>query len=335
MPFADLGLLAAALGIVYAAALLFTDAVEHLGARMGVSQGVAGSIFAAIGTAMPETIVPVVAIVAGGASVEVNEAVGMGAILGAPFMLGTVALGLLGLAAGITRGWRARISPEPTGLRRDLTAFFLLFGSALAIGTLPEDWKIPRALGALLLIAGYVLYLLATFRASGELVEAGHGVESEGPLWLSRLGMPEGIPVILVQLAAGLALLVGGARMFVHGVEDLAHALGASPLVVSLLVVPIATELPEKVNSVLWVRTGKDTLAMGNITGAMVFQGSLIPAIGMLISPWTIRDWHGWLPALLALAGAGWIAIAQRITPQSLLVNLALYLAFVVTVLLL
>jgi cation:H+ antiporter len=54
----------------------------------------------------------------------------------------------------------------------------------------------------------------------------------------------------------------------------------------SLLVIPIATELPEKVNSILWIRKGKDTLAFGNITGAMVFQGTLLPAIGIMLTDW-------------------------------------------------
>jgi len=48
--------------------------------------------------------------------------------------------------------------------------------------------------------------------------------------------------------------------------------LGITPLLLSLLVIPIATELPEKVNSILWIRKGKDTLAFGNITGALVFR---------------------------------------------------------------
>ncbi len=331
MPWPDLALLGAALVLVYLAALLFTNAVEHLGMRLGVSEGVVGSVFAAIGTAMPETIVPVVALVAGGGSAATNEAVGMGAILGAPFMLGTAALGLVGAFAGAARGWSAPLTPEPQGLRRDLLAFFALFGTSLAIAALPADWRAARALGALFLIAGYVLYLLATFRASGELVAEGHAAEAGEPLWLARLGLPGAVPVILAQLAAGLVLLVAGARLFVQGVEHLSAALGVSPLVVSLLVVPIATELPEKVNSILWVRAGRDTLALGNITGAMVFQGSLIPAVGMLLAPWTITGWRGWAPALLALAGAGWLLARARrgLTPRALLLHLALYGSFV------
>ncbi len=335
MPWADVALLGAALVVVYLAALLFTNAVEHLGARLGVSEGVVGSVFAAIGTAMPETVVPVVALVAGGGSAATNEAVGMGAILGAPFMLGTIALGLVGLFAGFARGWRAQLHPEPQGLARDLFAFAAFFGAALAIAALPEAWRTARALGALCLLAGYIFYLLATFRASQALVAEGHAVETEEPLWLARIGIPACIPTMLAQLALGLGLLVVGARMFVHGVEDMAHALGVSPLVVSLLVVPIATELPEKVNSILWVRAGRDTLAFGNITGAMVFQGSLIPAVGMLLSPWRIADWQGWAPAILALAGAGLLALLLRtgITPRGLLLHLALYGLFVALVL--
>jgi cation:H+ antiporter len=53
-----------------------------------------------------------------------------------------------------------------------------------------------------------------------------------------------------------------------------------------LLIIPLATELPEKVNSVVWVRKNKDTLGFGNITGAMVFQGTLLPALGILLTPW-------------------------------------------------
>jgi len=40
------------------------------------------------------------------------------------------------------------------------------------------------------------------------------------------------------------------------------------------------------VNSILWIRKHKDTLAFGNISGAMVFQGTLLPAIGISLTPW-------------------------------------------------
>ena len=56
----------------------------------------------------------------------------------------------------------------------------------------------------------------------------------------------------------------------------------------ALVIAPVATELPEKFNSVLWISRGKDTLALGNITGAMVFQSSLIPALGIFLTDWQL-----------------------------------------------
>jgi len=101
-------------------------------------------------------------------------------------------------------------------------------------------------------------------------------------------------------------------------------------LLLSLLIIPIATELPEKVNSILWIRRRKDTLAFGNITGAMVFQGTLLPAIGILLTPWApgIEVVTGILITLLAAAWMRVNARASGIAVWVLLVNGALYAAY-------
>jgi len=96
--------------------------------------------------------------------------------------------------------------------------------------------------------------------------------------------------------------------------------------------VPIATELPEKVNSVLWIRRRKDTLAFGNMTGAMVFQGTVIPAIGMLIMPWHIDlSSAAGVSIVLTLAGAVGLAVlhaSRNLQPRLLLLNATLYVCF-------
>jgi cation:H+ antiporter len=105
---------------------------------------------------------------------------------------------------------------------------------------------------------------------------------------------------------------------------------GVSPLLLSLLIIPIATELPEKVNSILWIRRGKDTLAFGNITGAMVFQGTLLPAIGILLTPWTPRI-EVVTGIVITLVAAGWLRLnaRERGAPVwALLVCGALYAAY-------
>ncbi|MHB1100794.1 MAG: sodium:calcium antiporter, partial [Burkholderiales bacterium] len=149
-------------------------------------------------------------------------------------------------------------------------------------------------------------------------------------IFLARLGLPTNILTILMQLGMGLALLVFGAKGFISGVEGVSHILGISPLLLSLLVIPIATELPEKVNSILWVRRGKDTLAFGNITGAMVFQGTLLPAIGIMLTPWQPRI-EVLSGVALTLAAAAWLRISVRQTGLpiwSLLLNGILYATY-------
>ncbi len=324
-------LLLLALAIVFVAAQVFTNALEWLGEKMGVSEGVTGSVFAAVGTAMPETIVPMVAVLAGGAAVEINHAVGLGAILGAPFMLGTLSLGLMAWFAGRKRGWNDAFNPERSGLRRDILVFLGGFMLAVAVAFLPGAWQNIRVMTALLMFVIYFMYLMATIRASQQLVAEGHATEAGEELYGARFFAPS-TPLALLQLLAGVLALVWGARLFVAGAESMSEMIGIGALVVSLLIVPVATELPEKVNSILWIRRRRDTLAFGNITGAMVFQGTVIPGIGMLIMPWHIDSDYALVSVMLALCGAGWLWLLMRtgrLTPLWLLGNAFFYGVFI------
>ncbi len=85
--------------LILVASQLFTNALEHVGARLGISAGVTGSIFAAVATALPETMVPILAIVAGTQNTAVNQEISVGAILGAPLMLSTLSTALLAVSA--------------------------------------------------------------------------------------------------------------------------------------------------------------------------------------------------------------------------------------------
>ena len=82
--------------------------------------------------------------------------------------------------------------------------------------------------------------------------------------------------------------MVGGAHLFVEELLHIAESIGVEALVLALILAPLATELPEKVNSFFWVREGKDALALGNITGAMVFQSTIPVGIGLLFTDWAL-----------------------------------------------
>jgi cation:H+ antiporter len=333
-----LAILLVALVLILIGAEIFTNSLEHLGDRLKISEGVTGSIFAAVGTALPETMVPVIAILSSIGTQTVREDVGVGAILGAPLMLSTVAFLLMALFAAHKRGWGGEFHPERTGLKRDLHWFLVAFTLGTIAIFVPHELQTVRGIIAISLVVLYFVYLMLTIRASAKLVEDGHATAADEPLFLVRvlgfLGARESWFFILLQLALGLALIIGGAHGFVYGVDELSTALGVSALVLSLLIVPVATELPEKVNSVLWIRRRKDTLAFGNVTGAMVFQGSLLPALGILLTPWEPRE-EVVAGVFLTLFASGYLALMLRrgvLRPYHLLVNGACYAAYILTV---
>ena len=144
----------------------------------------------------------------------------------------------------------------------------------------------------------------------------------------------------LVGGAFSLAGIVAGAYFFVGSVEHLATSFGLDEALLALVIAPIATELPEKFNSVIWVRQGKDTLAMGNITGAMVFQSTIPTVVALLFAS---DAWHFTDGSRLAFASAGIaflssalifipMARAGRLTGRRLLVGGAFYLVYLVAV---
>src|SRR5262249_7978639 len=113
---------------------------------------------------------------------------------------------------------------------------------------------------------------------------------------------------------------------------DIGASAGLSPLAFSLLVAPLATELPEKFNSVLWIRRGKDTLAMGNMTGAMGFQSVFPVTIGVLLTPWELAPeapGAGTIPPAAGSVLYATLRIRGRLTAPLLLAQGVFYVGYV------
>jgi cation:H+ antiporter len=325
-------LLIVAFAVVLAGALLFTNAVEWLGHSLGLGEGAVGSILAAVGTAAPETLIAIVALLSTNPE---SEGVAIGAIVGAPFLLGTLAMGLVGLFAYLYRERREQgleLRAHGPTLERDLLFFLFFFGLSLALA-----WGAPAALripvGILVLLA-YPLYIRRTLRQGGEV----QGEETLAPLVFERRAerrMSPGPLLCAIQLLAGLGAMVGGAHLFVEELLKIAADLGVEAVVLALILAPLATELPEKVNSFFWVREGKDSLALGNITGAMVFQSTIPFGIGLLFTGWSLSA-NAALSVALGLAGgllAYWALHRRgRFELPAVAGWFTLYVAFIVVV---
>ena len=285
----DAVLLLVSFVVILAGAELFTNAIEWFGRKLGLGEGMVGSVLAAVGTALPETMIPIIAILF--VRTPESEAVGIGAILGAPFMLSTAAMFVTGIAvlAYARSGRRTttlRVNQRILG--RDLRTFLGMYVFAVAMGLPFFDKPLwLRVLAGVALVLAYVFYVRQTARDPKDNSDASH--EELNPLRLQPNIETPNMSVVVLQLVVSLAAIVGGAHLFVREISVFSAAFGLSPLILSLIIAPLATELPEKFNSVLWIRRRKDTLALGNISGAMVFQSCIPVAVGLWFTPWILN----------------------------------------------
>ncbi len=277
-------LLVLSFALIVGGALLFTNAVEWLGSRLNMGGGAVGSLLAAVGTALPESLIPIIALLAGAE----GQDVAIGAIIGAPFMLGTIAMLLVGISALAFRERRDTdrdVCAHLPTVRRDLGLFLIFFPLGIGLGLIPS--AAAHYVGAVVFVIAYGVFVWYTLRGGGETADV------EGLRALQFDTTKEDPPSnfqIGAQTVVGLLLIIGGAELFVEEITVVAESLGISALVLSLVLAPLATELPEKANSFLWIRESKDDLAIGNITGAMAFQSTVPVALGLFFTDWALDE---------------------------------------------
>ncbi len=340
----DVVILVLALFVILAGAELFTNGIEWFGRKLQLAEGAVGSVLAAVGTALPETMIPIIAILF--ATGESSHAIGVGAILGAPFMLSTLAMFVTGIAvlAVARRRPNGDVMPVDTHvLAHDMRYFGIAYAIAIGAAFLPLEPVWLKWIVAAVLLGIYAWYVKGHFEADPD-VDA----DDLAPLRFHRLDRPghrddpstPRLRVVNLQVIAALGLIIIGAVFFVDAVEHIATTIGIDEALLALVIAPIATELPEKFNSVIWVRQGKDTLAMGNITGAMVFQSTIPTVVALLFASDAWRIGEGSYTAF-ASAGIAFLSSAAIFIPMArsgqlrgsrLLVGGVFYLAYLVLV---
>jgi len=285
-------LLVSLVGIVYSA-IIFTNGIEHIGEKFGISGGATGSIFAAIATALPETLVPIVAVIGVANQLPsdmlqtADYNIAMGAMLGAPLMLSSLTIFMMAGFAWIIRGKNAKITPFKKFALRDIATMIagILLVMCLAI---TQNRDVEYTIGFLLFII-YIYYLYKTL-----IDDADDEDESLDKLYISKY-FKDSKTTAAIQSALAIIGIIVFSKLMVFGIEDLADILTNNIhstadkiifiFVLATVLAPIATELPEKINSIIWIKKGKDGLAVGNITGALAFQSTVIPGILAFIVP--------------------------------------------------
>jgi cation:H+ antiporter len=274
-------ILLACAAVIYVACEYFVNGIEWLGLRLGVNENAVGTVLAAFGTALPESVVTFVAVVLG-RSPAARE-IGIGAAIGGPLVLSTIAYSVVGVCV-LAFGRRARVallrSADLDRLAGDQAWFLVIFAAKVTLGFLAFAHK--PWLGAVFLLA----YGLYTWREVTRPAAAAPLAIDIEPLKI-RAGDPSpALAWALLQTIAALLVIYLASQLFVRELQALQPALGLSAQLTALLLSPIATELPETLNAVIWLRQGKTGLALGNISGAMLIQATIPSALGIIFTPW-------------------------------------------------
>jgi cation:H+ antiporter len=284
-------LLLACAAVIYLACEWFVNAVEWLGVLLKVGPIAVGTVLAAVGTALPESVVTLVAVLFGGG--HQGDDIGVGAALGGPLVVGTVAYAVTGAMILLRRRIpvpavaKSAAAPRPDPLdgtdtrrlARDQTWFLAIFVVKVGLGLVA--FAVKPWLG-LLFFAAYAVYFWRETSGGGEQA-SGDDLE---PLKLQRGRPSPSTGAVLAQTLITLVVIFLASQLFVRQLEWAGPALGLSPVVVALLLSPVATELPEIMNAIIWVRQGKTQLALANISGAMMIQATVPSGIGLLATPW-------------------------------------------------
>jgi cation:H+ antiporter len=309
-------------GAVYWACEYFVNGVEWFGHKAGISQNAVGTVLAAFGTALPESVVTFVAVVFGHDAAERN--IGVGAALGGPLVLATIAYPVVGVMLLLTRSQGARepIDVNRRRLCRDQAWFLLIFLFKIALGFIAFAYK--PWLGWVFL-AAYALYTYSEVIHEGD--------QSEGELEALKFQPKRANPgwfATISQTMVSLVVIFIASHVFVDQLAVVGPWLGLPSTVVALLLSPIATELPETMNAIIWIRQGKHRLALSNISGSMMIQATVPTALGLWFTPWLFDSALTVAAVVTAVAVAGLLFLLWRnaLTPIRLALFALFYVAF-------
>lgn len=268
-------------GAIYLACEYFVNGVEWFGQKLSLGATATGTILAAFGTALPESAVTFVAVILG--KTPEQKDIGVGAALGGPLVLATIAYTVVGVALWMNRRRLQRadnlVRVEHGRLARDQAWFLAIFVVKCSLGLIAFAFK--PWLGVLFL-AAYGLYVWRELKSDDTAPEE----EVLEPLKLQPKAANPSLWWVSVQTVLALLVIAIASHTFVKQIEAIGLALQLSPHLVALVLSPVATELPETMNALIWVRQGKERLALANISGAMMIQATIPSSLALFATPW-------------------------------------------------
>ncbi|MGB9706039.1 MAG: sodium:calcium antiporter, partial [Pyrobaculum sp.] len=266
----SIGPLGVAAGVVLTllSGLLIEQLVHFISWRYQRAASGVAAIFAPIITSSPELAVFILALLGG------QFEIAWGSIVAQPFMASTViypAVVLTALFSWMLGRRRYRLPHVHRIVAVPLLVFTIPLLPILFLH--PEKYGLYGQLYGVLLLAVYFLY--AKFMLREEKVEKG-----PASLWLRNPAL---------QTAAALAAMFFGAEWMVSGIKELGEAVGLDKLALSVVLVPIATVIPESIVGLIFIAKGKDDEGVSVIVGEKALYSTFYPGLAMALGVYTLE----------------------------------------------
>lgn len=277
--FRNLGLAVLGVALLYYGAEFLVRGGVSLALKARISRLVIGLTLAAFATSAPELVVSIDSALRGSADISLGNVVGSN--------ICNVAL-ILGLCAIL------RPMPFHANLKRfDLPV--MLFAVLALTGFYFLSHGINRWEGAFFFLCiltytplNVILSKKQEAKKAAEEAEEAEEAEADSgvdPEVEESMNKPLGVPLALLAVAGGVAMLVFGAKSFLIAAVAFANAAGISEAVTGLTIVAVGTSLPELATSFVAALKGENDIAIGNIVGSNIFNVFCILGIVPMISP--------------------------------------------------
>jgi cation:H+ antiporter len=319
-------LLVASVAAVFLSSLLFVNAIEYASHMMKWPHSFTGAIVSPLFTSIPESIIFVVAVfVRRGVT---GSEIGLGLIFGEPFMISSIAYFLIFVSmmvSALAAGRRLAGFAVDRTLRIPFFFVLLLFPLTLIPGIF-DAVPVRYATGAFFL-ALYAVYV-SSVRKQGSFEPS----DVPDRPYFKMFGDSNGL--VLLQLIVSAILLYYGAGLMVSAISGISTASGISALAVSILIIPVATAIPETLSAMIWAYRGKNSLAIGSVVGEKVLYATFYPGIAMFLVPWDL-DIQVYISVLATTAvSAVMLAFMRKgkMSPYALLAGLPFFALFVFTI---
>ena len=250
----------------------FVDGATAIAKKFHIPEILIGATVVSIGTTLPEVMVSAQAAAKGSSSISYGNAIGS--------IICNAAL-----IAAITLAVKpAKVDKKP--LRLPVIFFFI--AAAFYAFNAYYFGSFSRTTGILLLVTFFV-YMFFVIRQAISKMKKG---ETEEPAEEEeeKSEETESVPVALILLIFGAAIIAFGANLLVDNGIIIAHKIGIPESVIALTFVALGTSLPELVTAITSLAKGHGALSLGNIIGANIFNLVLVSGLAITINPFDVPN---------------------------------------------